>query len=99
LSTGAFLLFVVQAKIEGGKIGGQANCRERIMREVLRTNDPVLISYVQSLLKDDGIESMVFDGHAAVVEGSIGAIQRRIMVLDEDAERARRLIVESEVDG
>lgn len=68
------------------------------MREILRTNDPVLISYAQSLLKDVGIDSVVFDGHTSILEGSIGAIPRRIMVIDEDAERARSILLDSDLD-
>ena len=68
------------------------------MREILRTNDPVLISYAQSRLKDVGIDSLVFDGHTSILEGSIGAIPRRIMVIDEDAERARSILDDSDLD-
>ncbi|MEN3951493.1 DUF2007 domain-containing protein [Iodidimonas sp. SYSU 1G8] len=68
------------------------------MREILRTNDPVLISYAQSLLKDVGIDSVVFDGHTSILEGSIGAIPRRIMVIDEDADRARSILSDSDLD-
>ncbi len=62
------------------------------MKELLRSNDMVRISWVSALLDDSGIESVVLDGHASVVEGSIGAIQRRIMVLDEDWQQARRML-------
>ena len=69
------------------------------MREILRTNDPVLISYAQSLLKDVGIDSVVFDSHTSILEGSIGAIPRRIMVIDEDADRALSILADSDLDG
>ncbi|MEN3974695.1 DUF2007 domain-containing protein [Emcibacter sp. SYSU 3D8] len=68
------------------------------MKEVLRTNDPVLISVAQSLLKEAGIETMLFDGHTSVLEGSIGAIQRRLMVIDEDETEARGIIADSKID-
>ena len=68
------------------------------MKEVLRTNDPVLLSLAESLLKEAGIETLVFDGHTAVLEGSVGAIQRRLMVADEDAADARGIIVDSKID-
>ena len=42
------------------------------MKELLRTNDPVELSFVQALLKDSGIESIVFDQHTSIMEGSIG---------------------------
>lgn len=62
------------------------------MRELLRCNDPVRLSWLSALLSDAGIESVVFDHHASIVEGSIGALQRRLMVLNEDWSAARRVL-------
>lgn len=62
------------------------------MKELLRTNDPVKISWVTALLADGGIEALVLDGNASIVEGSIGAIPRRIMVVDEDFNAARGVL-------
>lgn len=62
------------------------------MRELLRTNDPVKLSWIQALLADAGIEAVVLDTHTSIVEGSIGAIPRRLCVLAEDLERARRVL-------
>jgi len=62
------------------------------MKELLRTNNPVFLSWVTTLLRSEGVEPVVFDTHAAAVEGSISAIQRRIMVADDDHERARRIV-------
>ena len=59
------------------------------MKELLRTNDIVLVSYVRAVLADVGIALTVLDGHMSVVEGSIGALPRRLMVLTEDEARAR----------
>lgn len=50
------------------------------MRELLNTNDVVLISYATALLRDAGIEHTVFDGNMSLVEGSIGILPRRLMV-------------------
>ena len=58
------------------------------MKELLRTNDAVRLSFLQSLLKDSGIESLVLDHHTSLVEGSIGAIPRRLMVAQQDYPRA-----------
>ncbi|WP_371682953.1 DUF2007 domain-containing protein [Kiloniella sp. EL199] len=60
--------------------------------EIYRTNDIVKLSWLQALLSDAGIECVVLDQHASIIEGSIGAIQRRVMVLKEDATRARRVL-------
>ena len=58
------------------------------MKELLRTNDAVRLSFLQSLLKDSGIESLVRDHYTSVVGGSIGAIPRRLMVAQQDYLRA-----------
>ncbi len=58
------------------------------MRELLRTNDLVLLSYASHLLEEAGITSYVFDGHMSALEGSIGALPRRLMVEDDDFEFA-----------
>ena len=62
------------------------------MIELLRTNDPVLISFVQATLADAGIEAVVLDTHASILEGSASAIPRRIMVMDEDLETAKQIL-------
>jgi hypothetical protein len=62
------------------------------MKELLRTNDPVRLSFVQALLRDSGIDSLVLDHHTSLVEGSIGAIPRRLMVAQRDYRRARALL-------
>ncbi len=54
------------------------------MRELVRTNDSVLISALLAHLSAEGIEALVFDNHTSILEGSIAAIPRRIMVSDSD---------------
>ena len=66
------------------------------MKELLRTNDPVRLSWLRALLKDSGIDSLVFDHHTSLVEGSIGAIPRRLMVATGDHGRAAALIAAAE---
>jgi len=58
------------------------------MRELLRTNDLVLLSYASHVLEEEGITAYVFDGHMSVMEGSIGALPRRLMVEEEDFDAA-----------
>jgi Putative prokaryotic signal transducing protein len=60
------------------------------MKEVLRTNDLVLLSYATHVLAEAGIEAVVFDAHMSAVEGSIGAFPRRLMVHDDDIAKALR---------
>ncbi len=59
------------------------------MKELLRTNDPVMINYIEMLLREQDIEPFVLDANASVLEGSIGILPRRINVADEDYARAR----------
>jgi hypothetical protein len=68
------------------------------MKELLRTNDVVRLSWAQALLRDAGIDSVILDHHTSLVEGSIGAIPRRLMVAEADHDRARALIA-AEEDG
>lgn len=71
------------------------------MKELFKTNDPVLLSWAQALLAGENIESWVLDQHTSVLEGSIGAIPRRLVVADEDYPRARAIIDQgrAELDG
>ena len=64
------------------------------MIELLRTNDLVQLSFLDAVLRDAGIEPIVLDQHMSVLEGSAGAILRRLMVADEDADAARRILKE-----
>jgi hypothetical protein len=66
------------------------------MRELMRTNDTVRLSWLQALLAAAGIEAVVLDGYTSIMEGSIGAIPRRLMVLEADELRARAVIREAE---
>ncbi|MGC4026978.1 MAG: DUF2007 domain-containing protein [Mesorhizobium sp.] len=62
------------------------------MIELIRTNDAVVLSFVQSLLKDAGIECLLADQNMSVLDGSIGVLPRRIMVPEEDADEARKIL-------
>lgn len=65
------------------------------MEELIRTNDLVLISFVEALLRDAGIEPFVADQAISAVEGSIGLFPRRILVPADDARQARRILTEA----
>ena len=62
------------------------------MFEVFRTNDAVMISWLIALLRGEGIDAFVLDTHTSVLEGSIGAIPRRLMVASEHGPRARTIL-------
>ncbi|HBM88026.1 MAG: DUF2007 domain-containing protein [Parvibaculaceae bacterium] len=62
------------------------------MKELLRTNDVVLLSFLEARLKGEGIEPFILDMNASIVEGSIGILPRRLMVIDEDFEQAGSIV-------
>jgi len=64
------------------------------LREILRSNDLVLLSYAQHLLAEAGVECTVFDANVSAVEGSIGAFPRRLMVREADEAAARATLSE-----
>jgi hypothetical protein len=73
--------------------------RNRLV-ELLRSNDPVRLSYVLALLDDAGIEAVMLDFHNSILQGSLGILPRRLMVIGDDFEAARRLLIEAgEWDG
>jgi hypothetical protein len=65
------------------------------MRDLVTSNDPVLLNYVQVLLKDAGIDAAIFDGNMSVVQGTLGAVQQRVAVPEESWAEARRLLDEA----
>ncbi len=62
------------------------------MRELVRTNDLVLISAIEALLNGANIEHVVLDQNMSVLEGSLGMLPRRILVGEDQVGRARRLL-------
>jgi hypothetical protein len=62
------------------------------MRELLRSNDLVHLSWAQAILAAEGIRCVLLDDHVSGVEGSIGAIPRRLMVEEHQLDQARRLL-------
>lgn len=69
------------------------------MVELLRTNDAVLISYVEALMREAGIEIFVADRNMSILEGSIGILARRVLVAEEDEAAARRILSEAGIAG
>jgi hypothetical protein len=65
------------------------------MRELVRTNDAVLISAIEALLKGAHIKHLVVDQNMSIMEGSIGIFARRILVDEDQAVAARRLLQEA----
>ena len=65
------------------------------MRELVRTNDMVLVSAIEALLNGADIHHLVLDQNMSVLDGSIGAIPRRILVHDDDNRQARQLLTDA----
>jgi hypothetical protein len=65
------------------------------MREILRTNNPVVLTFVEVLLRDAGLEPVLADFNMSSIEGSIGILPRRILVGTDDWTRARRVLDEA----
>lgn len=68
------------------------------MEELLKTNDIVLISFVEAILNEGNIDHLVLDQNMSIIEGSIGVIPRRILVDRDAMPRARRLLAEAGLD-
>lgn len=65
------------------------------MREIVLTDDIVLASFIEALLKDAGIESAVFDAHASALPGAVGMMPKRLAVPSARWLEARRVLVEA----
>ena len=62
------------------------------MFAILKTNDPVILNFAEVLLRDAGIDAVVFDREMSNMDGNLGILPRRLMVADEDVDRARTVL-------
>jgi hypothetical protein len=62
------------------------------MNELIRSNDPVLLSFALSLLAEAGIAAHLADTHMSVLDGSIGALPRRLLVPEADLAAAHTVL-------
>ncbi len=69
------------------------------MVELLRTNDSVLLNFVEVLLRDAGLAVMVADQNMSVLEGSLGVLPRRLLVGEDDEVEAKRIMEEAGLAG
>jgi hypothetical protein len=65
------------------------------MHELIRTNDAVLLSFAESLMKDAGIHCLIADQGMSILEGSLGLLPRRFLVEDDRSEQARRILIDA----
>jgi hypothetical protein len=89
----------IETAAPSGKSAGQRPGRsittEAALRELLRTNDVVLVSAVGALLDGANIHHLVLDNNMSILEGSAGVIPRRILVHEDDNIDARRILTEA----
>jgi hypothetical protein len=62
------------------------------MREIVRTNNAVVISAIGALLNAAKIPHVVLDQNMSVLEGSIGILPQRLLVAEDRVAAARRLL-------
>ena len=65
------------------------------LRELVRTNDIVLVSAIGALLDGANIHHLVLDQNMSIIEGSLGVLPRRILVHEEDSREARQLLADA----
>jgi hypothetical protein len=65
------------------------------LRELVRTNDIVLVSAVGALLDGAHIHHLVLDQNMSIIEGSLGILPRRILVHEDDNRQARRILADA----
>lgn len=68
------------------------------MEELLKTNDPTVLSFAEALLRAEDIDCFVLDVHMSVLDGSIGILPRRLMVARENAFMARAILRDNEIE-
>ncbi len=69
------------------------------MQILIRSNDIIYLTWVKSILSHNNIEFFVLDESMASTEGNISAIPVRILVDDNDLEKAKYLISQTEIDN
>ena len=67
------------------------------MKELLRTTDPTIIAFASAMLQGEGIATFPMDVNMSVLEGSIGILTRRLMVLERDLFMARAILKDNDI--
>ncbi len=65
------------------------------MIAIIKTNNPITLNFAETVLKGADIACFIADTHASILDGSVGAIPRRLLVLEDDEEEARTVLVEA----
>jgi len=67
------------------------------MVELVRTNDTVLVNFIEVLLRDAGMNVIIADQNMSVLEGSLGVLPRRVLIDEADEETAKTLLMDAGV--
>lgn len=67
------------------------------MKELFRTNDAVLLSFVDAILTDAGISHEIADANMSIMEGSLGVLPRRMLVAEDELAQARRVMEDADL--
>jgi hypothetical protein len=89
------VLCTERVRYADGGGAGRRLAMDGAVRELVRTNDAVVISAIEALLDGAGISHIIADQNMSVLEGSIGAFQRRILVDEDEFATARRLLADA----
>lgn len=65
------------------------------MKELIRTNDAVVLSFAESLMKEAGIAYLIADQGMSILEGSLGLLPRRFLVDGDEADEARQILIDA----
>ena len=66
------------------------------MKELCRTNDVVMLSFLEFRLKENKIQHLILDANMSIMEGSVGILPRRVLVDDEQMPKARQVLQEAQ---
>ena len=70
-----------------------------LMKELIRTNDSVLLSFAETLMKEAGIAYFIADTNMSIIEGSLGILPRRLLVEDDRLAEARRYLIDAGLEN
>ena len=68
------------------------------MKELLRTTDPTVMAFAKALLDGEDIEWFELDVHMSILDGSLGILPRRLMVIEADLAAAERAMRDNGID-
>ena len=67
------------------------------MKELLRSTDPTIVAFASALLQGEDIDCFELDVNMSILEGGIGIFPRRVMVREEEYDRAVRVMRDNEI--